>query len=76
MQKIEETKTKLCPLLNDQQLKELEKLIELTDIHNLETETSCYESGFKLGVNLGMECLPSLLSNNLIHTHENTARIA
>ena len=52
----QELKAKLLPLLNADQLKELDKLIELVEITNIESEVSCYESGFKLGVNLGMEC--------------------
>ena len=56
LRKSEELKAKLLPLLNADQLKELDKLIELMNINNLETDVSCYESGFKLGVNLGMEC--------------------
>ena len=56
LQKIEESKIKLLPLLNEAQIKELDKLIELVEITNIESEVSCYESGFKLGVNLGMDC--------------------
>ncbi len=63
LRKSKELKAKLLPLLNEEQLKELDKLIELIEITNIESEVSYYESGFKLGVNLGMECLPSLLSN-------------
>ncbi len=56
LRKVDELKAKLLPLLNEEQLKELDKLIELVEITNIESEVSCYESGFKLGVNLGMEC--------------------
>ena len=54
--KLDELKSNLLPLLNVDQIKELDKLIELMEINNIETEVSCYETGFKLGVNLGMEC--------------------
>ena len=56
LRKVEALKAKLLPLLNEAQLMQLDKLMELTDINNIETDVSCYESGFKLGVNLGMEC--------------------
>ena len=55
MKKVEEIKLKLIPLLNESQLKQYNKLIEVLEINNLENEVSCYEAGFKLGVNLGME---------------------
>ena len=56
LRKVDDLKAKLLPLLTEEQLKELDKLIELVEITNIESEVSCYESGFKLGVNLGMEC--------------------
>ena len=55
IQKSNDLKAKLLPLLNEEQTKQLDNLIELIDINNIETEVSSYESGFKLGVNLGME---------------------
>ena len=38
-----ELKAKLLPLLNDEQVKEINKLIELIEITNIESEVSCYE---------------------------------
>ncbi len=55
IKKVEEIKSKLIPMLNESQLKQFDKLIELIEIDNLENEVSCYESGFMLGVNLGVE---------------------
>ena len=54
LRKVDDLKAMLLPLLNEEQLKELDKLIELVEITNIYSEVSCYESGAGLGVNLGM----------------------
>lgn len=58
------------PLLNEEQLKELDKLIELIEITNIESEVTCYESELMLGVNLGMECSKFIMQQLNILTNK------
>ncbi len=56
VKKVLESYEKLKDTFNEKQMKFIENFIEAYDINYYENMTSCFEEGFKLGIQVGAEC--------------------